>query len=42
MLQGRDGRMLVEPRGYDLDVEAFVDFLRSGIEAYGAENAESR
>lgn len=42
VLQGRDGRMLVEPRGYDLDVEAFVDFLRSGIEAYGAENAESR
>lgn len=42
VLQGRDGRMLVEPRGYDLDVEAFVDFLRSGIEAYGAENTESR
>lgn len=37
VLQGRDGRMLVEPRGYDLDVEAFVDFLRRGVEAYRAE-----
>ncbi len=37
VLQGRDGRMLVEPRGYDLDVEAFVDFLRRGVEAYQAE-----
>ena len=37
VLQGRNGRMLVEPRGYDLDVEAFVDFLRRGVEAYRAE-----
>lgn len=37
VLQGRDGRMLVEPRGYDLDVEAFVDFLCRGVEAYRAE-----
>lgn len=37
VLQGRDGHMLVEPRGYDLDVEAFVDFLRRGVEAYRAE-----
>ena len=37
VLQGRDGRMLVESRGYDLDVEAFVDFLRRGVEAYRAE-----
>ena len=37
VLQGRDGRMLVEPRGYDLDVETFVDFLRRGVEAYRAE-----
>lgn len=34
VLQGRDGKPLVEPRGYNLDVEAFVQFLRSGIEAY--------
>ena len=34
VLQGRDGKPLVEPRGYNLDVEAFVQFLRSGVEAY--------
>ena len=36
VLQGHDGRILVDPRGYDLDVEAFVRFLRSGVEAYKA------
>ena len=36
VLQGRDGRPLVEPRGYDLSVEGFVGFLRSGVEAYNA------
>lgn len=34
VLQGRSGEVLVEPRGYNLDTEAFVGFLRSGIEAY--------
>ena len=34
VLQGRDGKPLVEPRGYNLDVEAFIAFLKSGIEAY--------
>ncbi len=34
VLQGADGQPLVEPRGYDLDVQAFVDFLRKGVEAY--------
>ena len=34
VLQGEDGEPLVEPRGYNLDVEAFVDFLRRGVEAY--------
>lgn len=34
VLQGRNGEPLVEPRGYDLDVDAFVQFLRSGVEAY--------
>lgn len=34
VLQGRDGEQLVEPRGYDLDVEAFIDFLNRGVEAY--------
>ncbi len=34
ILQGRDGQVLVPPRGYDLDVAAFAAFLRSGLEAY--------
>lgn len=36
VLQGADGRQLVEPRGYDLDVAAFVDFLKRGVAAYRA------
>ena len=36
VLQGRDGKPLVPPRGYDLSVEGFVQFLRSGLEAYEA------
>lgn len=34
VLQGQDGQPLVEPRGYNLDVEAFVAFLKAGLEAY--------
>ncbi|MBR4995464.1 MAG: thioredoxin family protein [Alistipes sp.] len=34
VLQGADGNQLVEPRGYDLNVEAFVDFLQRGVDAY--------
>ena len=34
VLQGRNGKVLVPPRGYDLNVPGFVEFLRSGIEAY--------
>lgn len=34
VLQGRDGKQLVPPRGYDLNVEGFVDFLKSGVAAY--------
>ena len=37
VLQGRGGKMLVPPRGYDLSVPGFVAFLRSGIDAYRAE-----
>ena len=37
VLQGADGEQLVKPRGYDLDVEAFVDFLQRGVEAYKAQ-----
>ncbi len=34
VLQGRNGEQLVEPRGYDLDTAAFVDFLQRGLAAY--------
>ena len=34
VLQGRDGKLLVPPRGYDLSIPGFVAFLRSGLEAY--------
>ena len=37
VLQGASGEQLVEPRGYDLDVEAFVDFLQRGVEVYKAQ-----
>ncbi|MDE7305349.1 MAG: thioredoxin family protein, partial [Alistipes sp.] len=40
ILQGRDGKVLVPPRGYDLDVAGFVAFLKSGLEAY--ENVENQ
>ena len=35
VLQGADGKPLVEPRGYNLDVEGFIDFLQRGVKAYG-------
>ena len=34
VLQGKDGKILVEPRGYDLSVEGFVEFLKKGVEEY--------
>jgi thiol:disulfide interchange protein DsbD len=34
VLQGKDGKVLVEPRGYDLDVQEFIDFLKKGVEEY--------
>ena len=37
VLQGADGQPLIEPRGYNLDVDAFVDFLQRGVEAYKAQ-----
>lgn len=37
VLQGRDGQPLVEPRGYDLNVENFIAFLEAGLEAYRAQ-----
>jgi len=34
VLQGKDGKILGEPRGYDLSVEGFVNFLKKGVEEY--------
>ena len=34
VLQGKDGKVLGEPRGYDLSVEGFVEFLKNGVEEY--------
>ena len=34
VLQGKDGKILGEPRGYDLSVDGFIDFLEKGLEEY--------
>ena len=34
VLQGAAGEQLVEPRGYNLDAAAFVEFLKKGVEEY--------
>ncbi|NOX85326.1 MAG: DUF255 domain-containing protein [Chlorobi bacterium] len=34
VLLGHDGEVLAQPRAYDLDVDAFVDFLRTGLKNY--------
>lgn len=34
VLQGHGGKLLAEPRGYDLDVAKFVAFLQRGLEEY--------
>jgi len=31
VLMGHDGEVLVQPRAYDLDVNAFVEFLDAGV-----------
>ena len=33
-LMGHNGELLVEPRSYNLDKDAFVDFLKKGVENY--------
>lgn len=33
-LMGHNGELLVDPRAYDLDKDAFVDFLKKGIENF--------
>ncbi len=37
ILLSPDGELLAPVRGYDLSVEGFTDFLRSGLDAYSAE-----
>ena len=34
VLQGKKGAILGDPRGYDLSVEGFVEFLRKGVEEF--------
>ena len=34
VLQGKNEKILVEPRGYNLEAQAFAEFLRKGIEEY--------
>ncbi|MBE6212242.1 MAG: thiol:disulfide interchange protein [Rikenellaceae bacterium] len=34
VLQGKNGEILGEPRGYDLSVEGFIEFLKKGVEEY--------
>ncbi len=34
VLQGKSGEVLGKPRGYNLDVNAFIEFLKKGIEEY--------
>ncbi len=35
VLQDNQGKILTEPRGYDLDVQGFINFLNRGKEAFG-------
>jgi thiol:disulfide interchange protein DsbD len=34
VLMGHDGEVLAQPRAYDLDVDAFIDFLDRGVKNY--------
>ena len=34
VLQGKNGEVLGEPRGYDLSIDGFVKFLKKGVEEY--------
>ena len=34
VLQGKNGEVLGEPRGYDLSVEGFIEFLKKGLKEY--------
>ncbi len=34
VLQGKDEKILVEPRGYNRDIPSFIEFLKKGVEEY--------
>ena len=34
IVQGVDGKVLLEPRGYNLNVDEYIKFLKSGVEAF--------
>jgi thiol:disulfide interchange protein DsbD len=36
-LLGSDGKLLAPVRGYNLDVDSFISFLRSGIDNFRSE-----
>jgi thiol:disulfide interchange protein DsbD len=38
VLEGRNGKILVPPRNYNLDIDGFVNFLKSGIDEYKKDN----
>ena len=38
VLEGKGGKRLADPRGYNLDVDAFVAFLKGGLEKYNQDN----
>ncbi len=38
IIQDNAGEQLIAPRGYDLDVEAFVEFLKAGVAEYHKNN----
>ncbi len=34
IILGSDGEQLVKPRGYDLSIEGYINFLKQGVESY--------
>ena len=40
VIQGQDGKLLCKPRGYDLDVDAFIEYLEQGVDAYAKQTKE--
>ncbi len=34
VLEGKNGKLLADPRGYDLDIDAFIAFMQAGLDNY--------